>query len=242
MSLIRVGHIDLSFHDAAAREVERVLRAHGHDIERLAASHEEMFHRLRSGDMDLLVAAWLPSGHGADLAPFEQDVVKIAVLYEPCYIWGVPDYVDEGAIAGVPDLLGELARERMERLIQSIDPSAAISRLSKAVVAQYGLDGAGYHVRTGTEDDCSGRFIEAVAERRWIIVPLWHPHWLHHRYRIRALDEPKGLLGGRDAATLLVRKDAEAPIGRRALRGLARLHLGNTTVSALDDQLQRSQR
>jgi glycine betaine/proline transport system substrate-binding protein len=60
---IRVGHIDLSFHDAAAREVERILRARGHRIERSAAPHEEMFRRM--GEGDVLVSAWLPSSHGA---------------------------------------------------------------------------------------------------------------------------------------------------------------------------------
>jgi glycine betaine/proline transport system substrate-binding protein len=36
---IRVGHIDLSFHDAPAREVDRILRARGHRIERSATPH-----------------------------------------------------------------------------------------------------------------------------------------------------------------------------------------------------------
>ena len=52
---VRVGHIDLSFHDASAREVEDVLIAHGHAIERSAAPHEEMFRRLGRGEIDVLV-------------------------------------------------------------------------------------------------------------------------------------------------------------------------------------------
>ncbi|WP_253851755.1 glycine betaine ABC transporter substrate-binding protein [Mycobacterium sp. 1423905.2] len=63
--------------------------------------------------------------------------------------------------------------------------------------------------------------------------------WLHHRYRIRELREPKGLLGRTDEATVLVRKDAEQRIGAAALAELAALHLGNAKVSALDDGLQR---
>jgi glycine betaine/proline transport system substrate-binding protein len=71
-----------------------------------------------------------------------------------------------------------------------------------------------------------------------VVIPLWHPQWLHHRYRIRALDEPKGLLGGRDQATLIVRLDAEALIGEDALAELAALHLGNARVSELDDVMR----
>ncbi|WP_084738062.1 glycine betaine ABC transporter substrate-binding protein [Cystobacter ferrugineus] len=47
----------------------------------------------------------------------------------------------------------------------------------------------------------------AVAEKRWVVIPLWHPQFLHHRYTIRALAEPKGLLGGVDQATLVIRRD-----------------------------------
>ncbi|MFG1932475.1 glycine betaine ABC transporter substrate-binding protein [Mycobacterium sp. NPDC048908] len=236
---IRVGHIDLSFHDAAAREVERILDAHGHGIERSAAPHEEMFRRMGDGDVDVLVSAWLPSSHGAYLAPFADQVREVTVLYEPYCIWGVPDYVPEDAVRGVADLLAEPALDRMERLIQGINPGAGISRFSEDIVDSYGLGAAGYEFRTGTEQQCFGRFVAAVAQRRWVVVPLWQPQWLHHRYRIRELDEPKGLLGGTDRATLIVRKDAEARIGDEPLSALATLHLGNARVSELDDLLAR---
>jgi glycine betaine/proline transport system substrate-binding protein len=234
---IRVGHIALGFHDASAREVEAILRQHGHPIERSAAPHEEMFRRLGRGDIDVLVSAWLPASHGAYLAPFEEQVRKITILYEPYCIWGVPDYVPEAEVASVGDLLQPPALERMERLIQGINPGAGISRFSARIVEAYGLGQAGYHFKTGSEADCFGRFEAAVAERRWVVIPLWHPQFLHHRYTMRALAEPKGLLGGVDQATLVVRRDAEALLGEPALAALSRLHLGNARVSALEDAL-----
>jgi len=90
-SVVRVGHIDLSFHDASAREVEAILTSHGHHVERSAAPHEEMFQRMRRGEIDMLVSAWLPTSHGGYLRPFEQAVRKVTVLYEPYCIWGVPE-------------------------------------------------------------------------------------------------------------------------------------------------------
>lgn len=235
---IRVGHIDLSFHDAAAREVERILGGYGHAIERSAAPHEGMFRRMADGAVDVLVSAWLPSSHGTYLAPFAEHVREVTVLYEPYCLWGVPDYVPEDDVRGVADLLSEPALDRMERLIQGINPGAGISRFSAAIIDQYGLRAAGYEFRTGTEEQCFGRFVDAVAQGRWVVIPLWQPQWLQHRYRIRELDEPKGLLGGTDQATLIVRRDAEALIGDDALSELAALHLGNARVSELDDLLQ----
>jgi len=235
---VRVGHIDLSFHDAAAREVERVLTDHGIPVERSTAPHEEMYRRMGRAEVDVLVSAWLPTSHGRYLAPFEDEVRKVTVLYEPYCIWGVPDYVPEAEVAEVSDLLRSPALERMERLIQGINPGAGISRFSQAMMEQYGLDHAGYEFRTGTESECFGRFIDAVAAGRWVVLPLWHPQWLHHRYHIRELRDPKGLLGGQDQATLIVRKDSEPRIGAAALAELEGLHLGNARVSELDDRLQ----
>ncbi|WP_377805926.1 glycine betaine ABC transporter substrate-binding protein [Azospirillum sp. A29] len=183
---LRVGHIDLSFHDAAARAVESILGANGHRIESAAALHEEMFQRMVHGEIDILVSAWLPASHGAYLAPFEREVTKITVLYEPYCIWGVPDCAPEDEVVEVADLLKPPALDRMERFIQGINPGAGISRFSRAIVAQYELGRAGNEFRTGTEEGCFGRFIEAVDGKRWVVVPLWHPQWLHNRYRIRA--------------------------------------------------------
>jgi hypothetical protein len=57
---IRVGHIALSFHDAAAEQVELLLRSYGHEIERHSALHEDMFASLASDSFDgtLALGSW----------------------------------------------------------------------------------------------------------------------------------------------------------------------------------------
>lgn len=235
---IRLGHIDLSFHAASAGVVQAILQDHGHEVLTSAAPHEEMFRRMGRGEVDMLVSAWLPASHAAYLAPFEKDVRKITVLYRPYCLWGVPDFVPASEIATVSDLLKPVALERMERRIQGINPGAGISRFSKAMVEQYGLAAAGYHFEPGTEEECFGAFEKAVAEKRWVVVPLWSPQYLHHTYRIRELSEPKGLLGGTDDATLIVREDAVPRVAPAALAALEGLRLGNAVVTALDHALR----
>ncbi len=107
------------------------------------------------------------------------------------------------------------------------------------MIKQYGLDAAGYVFRTGSEADCFDRYEAAVAQGRWVVVPLWHPQFLHHRYRIRALKEPKGLLVTQDEATLVVRKEARQRIGTAALKVLSQLYIGNPRLSELEDDLSR---
>ncbi|SFF81605.1 glycine betaine/proline transport system substrate-binding protein [Actinacidiphila alni] len=235
---LRVGHIKLSFHDAASEQVELVLRSHGHEIERSAAPHKEMFAALGRGGVDLLVAAWLPWSHGAYYAEIADLVRPVTVLYQPQAIWAVPDYVP-AEVVSIEDLLRPPALDRMDRLIQGMAPGAGISEMSPLAVRAYGLDAAGYHFENGTEDDCLGRLVAAVAERKWIVVPFWRPQALHRRLNLRHLADPKAVLGGTDNATVLVRKDAEDLVGLAALADLAGLHLGNPLVELLDEKVRR---
>ena len=226
--------IDLSFHRAASAVVRRILNAHGIAVDERFAPHEQALQMLREGQADMLTSAWLPSSHSVYLAPFEHDVEKITVLYRPYALWGVPDYVPASAVRAIPDLRRPDVAARMVKRIQGINPGAGISRFSREIITQYGLAHAGYHFENGPLDDCVRTFEEAVAERRWFVVPLWTPQYLHEQYRIRELDDPKGLLGGTDDATLIVRKTSLHAIAPAALAELRALNLGNRETSRLD--------
>jgi glycine betaine/proline transport system substrate-binding protein len=236
---LRLGHIDLSFHAASAAVVQAILQRDGHAVELNTASHEKMFERYGRDEVDLLVSAWLPASHGNYLAPHRHKTRTLGVLYRPYCLWGVPEYVPENLVWQVSDLLKPEALAHMERRIQGINPGAGISRFSAAMVQAYALEEAGYRFCPGTEAECFDRYEQAVHDGRWVVIPLWHPHYLHHRYRIRALHEPKQLLGGIDDATLIVRREAEASICPNTLQVLAQLQLGNDVVTMLDDRIRK---
>ncbi|NYE62265.1 glycine betaine/proline transport system substrate-binding protein [Duganella sp. 1224] len=235
--LIKLGHIDLSFHAASAAVVESLLNLHGHEVHILKAPHEKMFEMLGRGEVDVMASAWLPASHEKYLAPIRDQVRELTVLYEPYCIWGVPDYVPAEVLASVDDLRKPEVLGRMQRRIQGINPGAGISRFSAAMVEAYGLAELGYRFQSGTEQDCFGAYERAVAAREWVIIPLWHPQFLHARYRIRALHEPKGLLGGQDAATLVMRRDAQDKLDPATIRALEGLYLGNDVVTAIDSAM-----
>ena len=234
-----VGQIGLSFHVASAAVVRCVLADGGVAHTVAEHPHERMFDLLAQGQVDMVVSAWLPGSHGGYLAPIEDEVVKLGVLYEPRAIWGVPDYVPIDAVASLQDLARPLVARRMDKLIQGIGPGAGISRFSREIVARHRLDEQGYEFRNGTLDDCVGAFERAVAERRWAVVPLWQPQYLHHRHRIRALADPEGLLRGADAATIVLRRDAAALLPPAVIERLAGMTLGNAAVTELDHMVGR---
>lgn len=239
MTTVRLGYIDLSFHHASAAVVASLLEQAGIAVQMSASPHEKMFERYHKGEIDMLVSAWLPASHGGYLAPSLEKTLKLGVLYNPYCIWGVPDYVPASDVSKVEDLLKPSVIERMSPLIQGINPGAGISRFSTAMMAEYGLTQAGYHFNTGTEADCFERFEEGYANKEWLIVPLWHPQFLHASHNIRALDESKGLLGGQDEATLIVTHEMAKQLPQALLASLSNLHLGNKAVSELDHLICR---
>jgi glycine betaine/proline transport system substrate-binding protein len=235
---IRLGYIDLSFHLASAAVVQAILERHGHTVELRAAPHEAMFKLLHAGEVDLVSSAWLPASHGAYLAPALDEVEKLSVLYEPYCLWGVPDYIPQEVLGSVDDLKKPEVLERIDRVIDGINPGAGISRFSAAMIDGYGLREYGYRFAPGSEETAFAKFEQAVAARRWLVLPLWHPQYLHHDYRIRALDEPRGMLGGQDQATLVARKAVLARIAPAALEELRSLYLGNDVVTDLEHAIR----
>lgn len=57
---------------------------------------------------------------------------------------------------------------------------------------------------------------------------------MHHAYKIRALDEPLGLLGGEDQATLIAASDVVEEMPKELIQDLASLQPGNAAISELD--------
>jgi glycine betaine/proline transport system substrate-binding protein len=236
---IRLGHIDLSFHAASAAVVQRILEHHGFEVEQTTAPHEKMFQIYGSGHVDMLVSAWLPASHGGYLTPFKDKTTRLGRLYEPYCIWGVPAYIPRHLLSTVDDLKETDVASRMDKRIQGINPGAGISRFSKEMIERYDLASQGYHFETGNEDDCFRRFEDGVKSEDWFVIPLWHPQFLHHRFKIRELEEPLGLLGGHDQATLIASNDCVALFSEKLHTILSNLHLGNSAVSELDYEICR---
>jgi len=238
---LTIGVTDLSFHRVAASLVANVLQDMGFRVDRVYAHHEENFHRLQAGDTDMLASAWLPSSHGGYKAKVEKSVplIELGLHYEPYALWGVPDYVPEAAVSEIADLLKPDVLRKMKRDIQGINSGAGISRFSVKMIEEYGLGDAGYLFYHGTEEDCFATFENAVANKEWLIVPLWKPQFLHARYMIRELKDRKGLLGVVDKAVLLLRTDKESLFTKEQLAKLDSLQFGNDVIANLDYKVCR---
>ncbi|MCB4752952.1 MAG: glycine betaine ABC transporter substrate-binding protein [Sulfurovum sp.] len=159
--------------------------------------------------------------------------------YEPYALWGVPEYVSDKLVS-VEDLCKPEILDKMVMMIQGIGLGAGITRFSMEMMKQYGLENAGYRFYRGTQEECIAVFEGAVKEKKWVVVPLWHPQFLHDIYKIRELKDPKGLLGGRDRAVLLANTEhLHALFSKEEIVVLDNIKMTNAIISHLDYQINR---
>lgn len=232
---VRLGVIGISFHAVVGAVVQRVLERLGHAVTVSNAAHDAMFDRLGRGEVDLLAAAWMPGTHSHLFTPIADRIAPVATLYRDALLyWSVPAYVPDSAVASVEDLLKPDVAARMAKTIRSIGPSAGLSVRSLRMVPEYGLVAAGYTVVPGETAEWVNTFREAYAAERWMVMPLWQPHFLNSTHRVRILRDPKGVMGTADEAVLVANRGFQGRLPPRTQQALAAIEIGLDGVTAMD--------
>jgi glycine betaine/proline transport system substrate-binding protein len=230
-----MGQIGLSFYAVTAGVVQEVLERLGHRVETKTGSHAQIFPQLGAGEVDLLVAAWLPHGHAVYWEKYGNQSDALAVLYEGArFEWMVPTYVPASEVATVADLAKPGVRARMLHTIQGTGRDSGNMMLSAEVMKAYGLEQAGYELVPGNLAQFHGAYDRGIADKAWFVMPLWFPHYINTLGTMRALAEPRGLLGRPSDGTLVASRAWVQRAPARTVAVLRRLHLGLDAVAEMD--------
>ena len=232
---VRLGQIGLSFYAVTGAVVQAVLERLGHTVDITQGSHAEIFPKLGAGEVDVLVAAWLPHGHAVYWEQYGPKAEALAVLYEGArFQWIVPAYVPESAVASVADLRNPQVQARMEKIIQGTGRDSGNMMLSSEVMQAYALEDAGYRLQPGTLAQFHGAYDRNLAQGRWFVMPLWRPHYINRVGSMRPIAEPRGLLGPPSNGTLVASREWTKRAPARTLQVLRRLQLGLDEVAQMD--------
>ena len=232
---VRLGQVSLSFYAVTGEVVRAVLEENGHAVETIAGSHAEIYPKLGAGEIDLLAASWLPNGHAELFAEVEPNVRKLTPLYDDArFFWVVPAHVPESAVASVGDLATPEVAERMPKRIPTLAPSTGLTVGAERMVEAHGLDEAGYELVPGPAADWAGALEDAVAERSWIVLPLWQPQWLNATHDLRRLDDPKDVYGPDDTAWLVAHEGLAGKLDETTLAHLRAIRLPVPAVTEID--------
>lgn len=230
-----LGQVSLSFYAVTGSVVHEVLERLGHPVEVRQGPHEEMFPLLGEGQIDVMAAAWLPEGHRSYWTRYGGQALEVAKLYEGArFFWAVPNYVPADEVSSIADLGKPSVAKRMGKMIQGIGTGATITTFSQKAIEEYELGKLGYSLRPGGQADWIGAFNSAVAEQRWIVFPTWAPQYLNRDGQLRALADPRGVLGTVNRASLVAPRDRFQTLPERTRKTLTRIDLGLDGVTEMD--------
>jgi glycine betaine/proline transport system substrate-binding protein len=230
-----LGQVGLSFYAVTGAVIQEVLERLGHTVVVRQGPHEEMFPLLADGTLDLMAAAWLPEGHAAYWTRYGNDAEEVAKLYDGArFFWAVPDYVPPGEVHTIADLAKPAVAARMAKQIQGIGTGAAITTLSQQAIPSYGLDAAGYSLRPGTAAEWIATYDAARAAGNWVVFPTWAPQYLNRDGKLRPLQDPQGVLGGVNHASLVAPRDKLRALPAKTRAALAKVELGLDGVTEMD--------
>jgi len=157
-------------------------------------------------DRSLFLVAWLPRTHGAYMDRVGDDVENLGELFDGARLgWAVPAYVPEDQLASIADMKKPDVQDKLGGKIQGISAGAGLMQVSKETIDGYGLDDD-YRLITASSAAMTAALKRAIDNKEWIAVTAWSPHWMWERFDLRYLDDPKGVLGGREHVDAIASK------------------------------------
>jgi glycine betaine/proline transport system substrate-binding protein len=232
--LIRLGRIDETFYQAAAAVVKRLIERSGQRVVVVDGSHTETYQAVAAGKVDLCVAFWLPDGHAGPWKRAAGRVEEVATIFDGArFFWAVPDYLPP-EVQTISDLARPEIAAKMPKTIRALSLDATITTASQAAVEHYGLGGVGYRIAPGTFEDWKASLDDAESQGHWVALPLWQPYFLNRKYRLRALADPDGLLGGLNRVVVAANIRSAHKLSAQARSVLRRMRLSIEDVTAMD--------
>jgi len=203
---IRIGWTAWSDAEVVTNLARRVLEERlDCEVELVMADTGIQYQAVASGDLDVMLMAWLPTTHAAYWEKVGGEVLDLGPLYTGARLgWAVPDSVPEDVLGSIEDLRDPGVRRRLRRQVQGIDPGSGLMQASERALVAYGLEGE-VELVSASGAAMTAALGRAIRRDEWIVVTAWSPHWMFAEWELRYLDDPRGVLGGRERVHALAR-------------------------------------
>ncbi|HET57826.1 MAG TPA: glycine betaine ABC transporter substrate-binding protein [Deltaproteobacteria bacterium] len=214
---VRLAYVEWSSEIASTNLVKVVIEEElGYPCEITAMRADEMWKAVAKGEVDAMVAAWLPSTHAHFYEQYGKRVEDLGPNLEGTRTGLVVPQVAPGrqtarsglrnepyiTIDSIPEIKEHV--DKFRGRIIGIDPEAGIMRQTKKAMKVYGLENM--KLISGSEISMTAELAHAIRKLDWVIVTGWVPHWKFARYRLKFLDDPEKVYGGEEAIHTLVRE------------------------------------
>ncbi|NEX18749.1 glycine betaine ABC transporter substrate-binding protein [Thiorhodococcus mannitoliphagus] len=197
---VELAYVEWSSEVASTNLVKAVLEDMGYDVKITPVSAAAMWQAVGTGDVDGIVAAWLPTTHKHYLEKVADRVDDLGPNLDGTRIGlVVPAYVEIESIDAL-----NAAADKFDGKIIGIDPGAGLMSKTEQVIKDYGL--TDMDLVEGTGPIMTAVLGDAIEDNEWVVVTGWTPHWMFAKYDLEYLDDPKGIYGGKEQIHTIVRK------------------------------------
>lgn len=200
---LSIGYVDgwsdsVAITHVAAEVIKQKL---GYDVKLQAVATGIMWQGVATGKLDAMLSAWLPVTHGEYWAKNKDKVVDYGPNFKDAKIGLiVPEYVKAKSIE---DLKTDTT---FKNKIVGIDAGSGVMLKTDEAIKQYGLD---YKLQASSGAAMIAELTRAEDKQESIAVTGWVPHWMFAKWKLRFLDDPKGIYGAAETVNSIGSKGLE---------------------------------
>lgn len=200
---LSLGYVDGWSDSVATTHVaaEVIKQKLGYDVKLQAVATGIMWQGVATGKLDAMLSAWLPVTHGEYWTKNKDKVVDYGPNFKDAKIGLiVPEYVKAKSIE---DLKTDTT---FKNKIVGIDAGSGVMLKADEAIKQYGLD---YKLQASSGAAMIAELTRAEDKQDSIAVTGWVPHWMFAKWKLRFLDDPKGIYGAAETVNSIGSKGLE---------------------------------
>ena len=200
---LSIGYVDGWSDSVATTHVaaEVIKEKLGYDVKLQAVATGIMWQGVATGKLDAMLSAWLPVTHGEYWAKNKDKVVDYGPNFKDAKIGLiVPEYVKAKSIE---DLKTDTT---FKNKIVGIDAGSGVMLKTDEAIKAYGLD---YKLQASSGAAMIAELTRAEDKQESIAVTGWVPHWMFAKWKLRFLEDPKGIYGAAETVNSIGSKGLE---------------------------------
>jgi len=195
---VNLAYVEWDTEVASTHVVAEVLTEMGYEVKTTPLDNAIMWESVAKGEVDGMVAAWLPSTHEAQYEQYKDQVENLGPNLEGAKLGiVVPSYMDVDSIADLSDEAG--------KTITGIEPGAGVVSAAENTVATYD-NLSDWEVATSSSGAMTVALGQAIKNQEDIVITGWSPHWMFAKYDLKYLDDPEGTMGDAESINTMVRQ------------------------------------
>ncbi|TDF81149.1 glycine betaine ABC transporter substrate-binding protein [Pseudomonas sp. H9] len=199
---VSIGYVDGWSDSVATTHVaaEVIKQKLGYDVKLMPVATGIMWQGVATGKLDAMLSAWLPVTHGEYWAKNKDNVVDYGPNFKDARIGLiVPEYVKAQSLADLK------ADDSFKKKIVGIDAGSGVMLKTDQAIKDYDL--SGYKLQASSGAAMTSELGRAYAKHQSIAVTGWVPHWMFAKWKLKFLDDPKGVYGAAETVNSIGSKE-----------------------------------